>query len=120
MPARHTRSSAWPHADVPIRVPDVLPCAHHCRSCILCTRAPFQAFNRVTRVSNTSPTLSSYPEARKCLDRHSEDHSDLKHAKELLGLPQEEVTKAWLAFLGLRSAFLARSKLDSRVLSCFS
>ncbi|PKI39015.1 hypothetical protein CRG98_040581 [Punica granatum] len=57
LPARLTPCRAHACSCMPSRAPILA------RTCILCTRAPFQAFNRVTRLSNTSPTLSSYPEA---------------------------------------------------------
>ncbi|PKI42163.1 hypothetical protein CRG98_037447 [Punica granatum] len=44
-----------------------------------CIRILFQGFHRVTRLSNTFPTLSSYPEAsmsEKGLDRRKEDYPD--------------------------------------------
>ncbi|OWM76328.1 hypothetical protein CDL15_Pgr017511 [Punica granatum] len=78
MPARQTPVRGHACApDAPERtlarssVPPVCPACSparprasvHTRTCILCTRASFQAFYRVTRLSNTSPTLSSYPEA---------------------------------------------------------
>ncbi|PKI64779.1 hypothetical protein CRG98_014848 [Punica granatum] len=58
-PARMLTSSRAP--PVCSRTPSRAPIL--AQTCILCTRASFQAFNRVTRLSNTSLTLSSYPEA---------------------------------------------------------
>ncbi|PKI77723.1 hypothetical protein CRG98_001847 [Punica granatum] len=49
--ARHRARRPSPCLAVPVRVHP-------------CTRIFFQGFYRVTRLSNTSPTLSSYPEAR--------------------------------------------------------
>ncbi|PKI75823.1 hypothetical protein CRG98_003738 [Punica granatum] len=61
-PARTlARSSAPPVC--PACLPACPRASVHSRTCILCTRASFQGFYRVTRLSNTSPTLSSYPEA---------------------------------------------------------
>ncbi|PKI73235.1 hypothetical protein CRG98_006370 [Punica granatum] len=42
----------------------MLPRVQLTRTCTPCTQTPFQGFNRVTRLSNPSSTLSSYPEAR--------------------------------------------------------
>ncbi|PKI39076.1 hypothetical protein CRG98_040533 [Punica granatum] len=65
---RHQRPSPSP---APVTVPDDRHRARRPSPCLTvlvhahpCTRILSQGFHRVTRLSNTSPTLSSYPEAR--------------------------------------------------------